>query len=358
VASNFAESPILGWCDICGAITCVESEVTIQGCNIYANVPDDPSGVLAFQSCHVVIEQSEIHDNAAGRGNRGTIHFDRSIATLRGCQICDNRSDYSYTFCGIYAVDSSLELHESLLSGNGWGTAGEYGGVRSHKGGHLRISNCTFLGNSECVYAQGVSTDISNSFFLSEEAIYSWDGGHLRVANTTFYNQDGEGWAISVGGEDIRTDVRNCIFSGYGYGSGKVPLRFCCVDWEAPGEGNILADPRFVDPGANDFRLLPDSPCIDRGSLAGALRPEISISDEEAILSWSPGEDLDGNPRISGSGVDMGAYEFQGEAASFVVEYSDDLETWEEGGTTTGFEWVDDSIGSMPWRFYRVRLAE
>ena len=32
-----------------------------------------------------------------------------------------------------------------------------------------------------------------------------------------------------------------------------------------PGQGNIDADPLFVDPANGDLRLVPGSPCIDAG---------------------------------------------------------------------------------------------
>ena len=69
-----------------------------------------------------------------------------------------------------------------------------------------------------------------------------------------------------------------------------------------PGEGNIDADPLFVDPENDDFRLLKHSPCIDTGTTVALT------------------EDIEGNPRprdIPGVGhdgegaYDMGAYEFQ-----------------------------------------------
>ena len=61
--------------------------------------------------------------------------------------------------------------------------------------------------------------------------------------------------------------------------------------WE--GEGNIDADPLFVDPENGDFHLTVDSPCIDAGTLEGA--PEF---------------DFEGDPRPQGDGVDMGADEY------------------------------------------------
>jgi Ca2+-binding RTX toxin-like protein len=54
----------------------------------------------------------------------------------------------------------------------------------------------------------------------------------------------------------------------------------------------------FANPGANDYHLLAGSPAVDAGlaSLAGHAAPAV---------------DLDGNPRPSGNGYDVGAYELQ-----------------------------------------------
>jgi len=65
-----------------------------------------------------------------------------------------------------------------------------------------------------------------------------------------------------------------------------------------PGAGNISADPVFKDYAGGDYRLHPLSPCIDAGS--------------NALSTTSV--DLDGNDRLIGTYVDMGAYEQQGSA--------------------------------------------
>jgi len=63
--------------------------------------------------------------------------------------------------------------------------------------------------------------------------------------------------------------------------------------------GNISVDPLFVNRTGNNYRLAAGSPCIDAGS----------------DLIVSPGAtDLDGQPRIHGPHVDMGAYESAGAA--------------------------------------------
>ena len=77
----------------------------------------------------------------------------------------------------------------------------------------------------------------------------------------------------------------------------------CTIDW---GQGNIDIDPHFVKAGyidnsrnyvEGDYHLLEDSPCIDAGDPASII---------------APGEtDIDGNPRISGAKIDLGADEYE-----------------------------------------------
>jgi hypothetical protein len=63
-------------------------------------------------------------------------------------------------------------------------------------------------------------------------------------------------------------------------------------------QGNLSADPLFVNPAADEFHLTAHSPCVDAGTAIG----------NEAM-------DLDGAPRFVGASVDIGAYEYQGGTA-------------------------------------------
>jgi hypothetical protein len=70
-------------------------------------------------------------------------------------------------------------------------------------------------------------------------------------------------------------------------------VEYTNVEGGYAGDGNIDADPEFVDPFGGDFRVTSASPCIDAGASVGA-----------------PEADYFGVSRPQGAGVDMGFAEF------------------------------------------------
>src|SRR5205085_5285681 len=106
---------------------------------------------------------------------------------------------------------------------------------------------------------------------------------------------------VGEGGGAYNSTLSNCIVyfntapQGTNYSSST--LNYCCTTPQPTGGvGNITNAPLFVDTnGWANLRLQPNSPCINAG-----------------INSYvTNATDLDGNPRISGGVVDIGAYEFQ-----------------------------------------------
>jgi len=89
--------------------------------------------------------------------------------------------------------------------------------------------------------------------------------------------------------------VTNCIFwfdsSGEIYNDSDAIITYSDIEGGFPGEGNIDADPLLDATG----HLQAGSPCIDAGNSAAV---------PDGVKT-----DLDGNRRIQGSSVDMGAYE-------------------------------------------------
>ena len=109
------------------------------------------------------------------------------------------------------------------------------------------------------------------------------------------------------GGVDLiepKYSAQNCIiyFNSAGTNAnfglvtnGGTFINCCTLPLPAKGFGNITNEPAFMNIGADDFHPAPSSPVINSGNNA-------------AITN---GTDLDGNPRIVGRTVDMGAYEYQ-----------------------------------------------
>ncbi len=95
--------------------------------------------------------------------------------------------------------------------------------------------------------------------------------------------------------------------------------------WSGAGEGNLSAEPLFVDVDQHDSRLMPGSPCIDAGDtsavpagLFGDLAGGARGVDDSAT------EDTGGS--LSGVTVDMGAYEFGGSAMEGDLDEDGDID--------------------------------
>ncbi len=132
------------------------------------------------------------------------------------------------------------------------------------------------------------------------------------IANCTFVDN-----VSGVGGGAIHCPngkpiVTNCIMRGnlpIEINGDDATVTYSNVKGGFEGEGNIDADPLFLDPEDLDFRIDNGSPCIDAG-------------DNSALPYYATG-DLDGNARFvddpatgdTGQGaapvVDMGSYEYQ-----------------------------------------------
>src|SRR5208283_2075351 len=105
----------------------------------------------------------------------------------------------------------------------------------------------------------------------------------------------------SGGGGAYDCTLNNCIVYfnietiGANYDSSST-LNYCCTTPRPTnGVGNITNAPLFVDYAGGNLRLQSNSPCINAG--------------DNAYVIGST--DLDGNPRIVGGTVDIGAYEYQ-----------------------------------------------
>jgi hypothetical protein len=87
-------------------------------------------------------------------------------------------------------------------------------------------------------------------------------------------------------------------------------LSYCCTTPQPTnGLGNIANAPLFVDLVDSNLHLQSNSPCINAGSNSCLANSDFTSS-----------SDLDGNARIVGGTVDLGAYEFQ--APTSIISYA------------------------------------
>jgi hypothetical protein len=253
---------------------------------------------------------------------------------------------------GVYG-ESSAVASNCVLSGNSaeWEGGGAYGGT---------LNNCTLTGNSATYLGGGAYGGTLNNCALAANTVtdgydlfddyYPGDGGgafdstlnNCRLTGNSAYEGGGavggtlnncvltgnsapnEGVAFGAtlnnctlignfaggggdGGGAYGCTLNNCIVylnSRLNYDASST-LNYCCTTpLPTNGVGNITSAPLFVDQANGNLRLQTNSPCINAGNNAYVVGST----------------DLDGNPRIVGGTVDIGAYEFQ--TPTSVISYA------------------------------------
>lgn len=211
-------------------------------------------------------------------------------ATLNHCTLTGNTS----AFCGGGAHAGSLWF--CTLTGN---TAVQNGGGAND----AILNNCSLNGNSAMNGGGGACEGTLNNCVVTGNYAAN-SGGGVCVSSVVNSTLTGNSASTNGGGASFASMV-NCIVmdnaapveSNYYAGF----MNHCCTR-PAPTNGldHITNAPLFVDPVAGNFRLQSNSPCINSGR-------NISVTNST---------DFDGNPRIAGGTVDMGAFEFQTPAST------------------------------------------
>jgi len=189
-------------------------------------------------------------------------------------------------------ADSCVVNNSSVIGNNSGSGGGTYSCV---------VNNSRVIGNTG-YYGGGANSGTLNNCLVFSNHAMIYGGGALSatlnnctVVGNTAYDMPGPSSQSGV----VRSAVKNSIiYSNAGLNYYSCPLTNCCTTPMPTGTynggGNFTNDPIFVNV-TNDFHLQQNSPCINSGRNSFATNSA----------------DLDGNPRVVGGTVDIGAYEFQ-----------------------------------------------
>jgi hypothetical protein len=287
--------------------------------------------VHSEETADSVIDGFTITNGSAGVG--GGMILSYADTTVSNCIFTNNAAD----ICGAVRHDGLDEMTFSncTFSGN-WALVGA-GAIGSFGPGRMNVVDCVFADNEadavaalattnaelnviNCLFARNIAPSFAgalsdasdlatfvNCVLSRNEAGFS-AGGEMGSVELVFVNSTIAG---NVGGgiSCHTTDpiFQNCVLWGNTPWQIQYPsavVTYSDVEGGWPGTGNIDLDPLFVQPGTDNVGLSIGSSCVNAGDNA-AVPPGVIT-------------DLDGNPRIQGGVVDMGAYEgeFDAEAAA------------------------------------------
>ena len=276
--------------------------------------------------CVISNNVAQLPDGETGKdGNGGGIHS-TNCSKIDGCLVTHNEARKSagsgvyyggiQTGAGIILRNTVIEYNKAIEGyGGGCGIGSTVGiitnclfvGNSASSGGGLVISggglvvDCTIISNSTAAFIQGGTLRNSlvayNTNGIRVEATGTGTG---LFQNCTIFGNGDTG--INFLKESL---VENCIITGHAQnnwvynnagGENTVWLNSCTTPLPTGTSdvGNIVEDPKLVDPANGDYSLQGSSPCINKG----------------IYRDWMAGAfDLQGKNRIIGPAVDIGAFE-------------------------------------------------
>lgn len=331
IASGNADQPQNPWDGFGGGMYIRDSQLTVRNCTFVGNLGWRGGG-MAIQDSTPRIEDCYFFNNTAEQSggaiyllaggapkivgcdfrlNHATVNYGGAIANGEGnnavvanCRFMQN--DANWGGGAIFTSNGNFSVMNSIFTANS-GTADRGGAIHTFGANtYLFVTNCTVVANTN--YQCG--------------GISSFSGANVFVRNSIVYGNTDQDPATGTETEQLRRSTDSAM-----------TVNYCNVQgWSGilGGSGNFDAISQFVDsngadniPGTLDdnFRLLSNSPCIDRGSNAQLAGDAADVDNDNNLIEQLP-IDLDGNARRIddpntadlGAGtapiVDIGAYEF------------------------------------------------
>jgi hypothetical protein len=207
----------------------------------------------------------------------------------------------------VFAVGSSSTFVNCRFDGNST-TLYDGAALYAQTSANITLYNCVLYNNTATRFGGAIALAGSSTITLQNASIANNTGVNVYQASTS---------STINHNQSILWGNTSAIGIDTGGGS-SVNFTECVYQWTATGS-NINADPLFVNIATGDLHLSAASPAID----AVATSP------------YNPYRDIDGNYRIAGAALDMGAYEY-GSIQGLIIFVDKDAT-----GANNGSSWGD-----------------
>ncbi len=314
-------------------------EARIDGFTIRNGKGHAGGGIYVYYAKTTIVNNKIVDNESSYDGGGICIDLTARPATIVNNVIRGNRTGINGNGGGVYSGAQGSVIADNMIVQNTGGTgAGHFGGgvgcIKSGEvvGNYIAHNQATMGGG---VYMRATSAPgliNANTLFANDDAgVYAFSNGpELVVAQNLVLANTGSGGVRCNSGVRLQnnTIVAN-TYSGVSYyqslsmtnsivafnargivaeDDGPAVLLSNCVwgntiaDYDGIADptgtmGNLSVDPQLADYLHGSMHLQPDSPCIDAGTNAG-VDP-----------AWT---DVDGEARVQGAGVDIGADESSG----------------------------------------------
>ncbi len=281
------------------------NRIRISDCGFNNNRAYYWGGAIFAESGNIMIHNSSFDGNFCGTpgppyGYGGAVCFRYSTSELLSCRFTNNSST---GIGGAVSFEYSDVLLQSCIFHNNFsGLGGALGYLRSTPG--RPVTGNLFTGNSSIFFGGAISCNRANPTFINNTiagnssdsyggGFYCNDSAVPVIINTIIYGNyapSGEQvyiWDVYSAPEFYYCNVEGgpAAFGGTG-GTG----------FNSPYLNNLDTVPGYTEIEPHPWSLADDSPCINAGNpdTSGLILPDV---------------DLAGNPRLTGSRIDIGAYE-------------------------------------------------
>jgi len=327
-----------GHADVGAGMLNIGSSPTIIDCIFTDNHADDRGGGMYNREGNPIIIASTFAGNTSVEMGGGMFNF-RASPEVTDCIFTQNSSNKGGGMRNY--LNSHATVTNSIFSNNvAWE---EGGGMDNRKNSNAVVTGCVFEGNTAGSGGGGMHNYVGRAVATGNPIIINClffdnsapSGAGIRnndpdptIINTTITYNNGPGISSRNGSAPI---IKNSIVWGNSGGSfsgasaGLSDVSYSDIEGGFTGTGNLDENPDFLNSTGNDYHIAAYSPLIDAG-------------DNTFVLLTT---DLEGNSRIIGGIVDMGAYEFVASCSA-----DDELDNDNDGYTTCGGDCddTDDSI--------------